>query len=210
MELTCVDRDGFRDVDSIETDALKFTFGEEVGNWLIGIIRVESEPGLAAWGGFGRVRNKTEIEMRPDYSPRNLWWLGVFIHEAAHIWQRNTGCNRTGETDYRYSRSQLPTLRLGKEEHASAVQHWFYVKYGIENRLIGAPYQVDRFWVWRQVSFAFGYNEKNAPCVNGGFDRLLKLIKAWDPVIDDIRNPDHMTDSICNRAEVPYPAGLGW
>ena len=217
MELMCADETGFRSVNDIETDALKFTFGEEVGNWLIGTIKIKIDPDLLRRGYFAVVEdrvngefNQTQMKLRPDYSVENLWWLGVFIHEASHIWQRNTGCNRTGETDYRYTRSQLPTLRLGKEEHASAVQHWFYVKYGIENRLIGAPYQVDRFWVWRQVSFAFGYNEKNAPCVNLGFDALQKIITAWDPVIEDIRDPAHMEDSICNRAEVPYPAGLGW
>lgn len=199
MKLICVEKDGFRDPNKIEEAALRFTFGEKVGNWLIGIIRVEYEPILAAEKGsvLGRVANKTEIEMRSDYNSYNLWWLSIFIHEAAHIWQRNTGCNRTGETDYRYFYTQLPTLRLGKEEHASAVQHWFYGKFGIKHNLFRTEDHIA--FLRRIILLVFGFEPADEPSVILDLDGLEQLLEVWDPVLDDIRDPKHMTDSICDR-----------
>ena len=59
----------------------------------------------------------------------NGW--GLSIHEAAHIWQKNTNRHRggTGGVDYDYNASQLASLNLKREEHARAVQDWFIATY---------------------------------------------------------------------------------
>ena len=139
MELICPDEEGFRPVNDRETDALEYTFGVEVGNFLIDIIKIEYDPILVTIPKKGRVRTDTEIKLRSEYNPENLRWLGIFIHEAAHIWQRETKRHRTGESgkNYRYSKAQVRTLNLEKEQHARAVQDWFYVNYGIKSGLIG-------------------------------------------------------------------------
>ncbi len=209
MELICTDGDGFRSVNKRETDALKFTFGVEVGNWLIGIIKVQYEPILAESGGLGQVGNQTEIEMRSDYNPSHLGWLAVFIHEAAHIWQRNTGCNRGGQfdnpRDYRYYYTDFPKLTLKVEEHASAIGDWFYVKYGLERGVFRT--QDLKNLAWRRILKGFGFEWHDWSEVKHGLDALEELAEVWEPVIKDIRDPKHMTDSICTREEAPHPAG---
>ena len=69
-----------------------------------------------------------------------LYWLGVFIHEATHIWQNNTGRYRggTGGVDYNYNVSQLASRNLKREEHAQAVQDWFTASYGVSKNLVPA------------------------------------------------------------------------
>ena len=44
MALICVDEDGFRRVNEREKDALRFTFGKAVGDYLIDIIKIEYDP----------------------------------------------------------------------------------------------------------------------------------------------------------------------
>ena len=81
--------------------------------------------------------------------------MGIFIHEAAHIWQRRqdavTGKVRAGR-DYEYWHEQLPDLgKLKVEEHASAVEHWFYVTYGITKGLANWSNVEDRDWLWQVI-----------------------------------------------------------
>ena len=122
---------------------MRFTFGEDTGNFLIGKIDIQFNPEV----GGGRVPGDSSriIELNPDYDSGELYWLSIFIHEATHIWQKNTGRYRDGlgdkEKDYFYNFSQLSTLDLKNEEHASAVADWFFVTYGLENGMIGAEGQ---------------------------------------------------------------------
>ena len=200
MELICADETGFRSVNDREAEALKYTFGVAVGNRLIKIIRVKIDPDLLRRGYLAVVENtvhgkfnQTEIKMRSDYSVENLWWLGVFIHEAVHIWQRNTGLHRGGTRekprDYRYYHHQLPDLILKVEEHATAVQDWFYVNYGVKNGLVDGSYQITRLWLWRKILLAFGQDN---PRVNLGLEELQQLVAMWAPVINEIRDPIHL------------------
>ena len=197
MELICTDRNGFRRVNNREVDALKYTFGVEVGNFLIENIKIEYNPTLVTIGEkgkAGRVVNDKEIQMRSDYNPENLKWLGIFIHEAAHIWQRETERHRGGRggENYRYYHPQLPTLKLEREEHAEAVRDWFYVNYGITSGLIGRANQIDREWVWRRILKAFGFDWDDSADVRLGLDELQRLVKRWTPVIEEIRNPNYL------------------
>ena len=196
MELICTDRNGFRRVNKREADALKYTFGVSVGSFLIYIINIEYDPTLAKISKKGRVRTDREIQMRSDYDPENLRWLGVFIHEAVHIWQRETDRHQegTGGEDYTYNYTQLPTLKLKIEEHAKAVQDWFYVNYGIESGLIGRTNQIDSEWVWRQILKAFGFDWDDSADVRLGLDELQRLVKRWTPVIEEIRDPKHLPE----------------
>ena len=192
MELICVKRDGFRRVNEREKDTLRFTFAKAVGDYLIDIIKIEYDPSLAAIRKKGRVRNDKEIQMRSDYNPENLKWMGVFIHEAVHIWQRETDRHREGKggENYEYKHTQLPDLELEVEEHASAVQHWFYVTYGITKGLVDAPGQPSREWVWGKILEAFGFDKNDVAAFQS--DVLKQLLEIWRPVIEDIRNRDHV------------------
>ena len=139
MELICTDRNGFRSVNDREAYALRYTFGVMVGSFLINTIKIKYDPPLLDESRDGRVISKTEILMQSNYNSEGLDWLGGFIHEVTHIWQRNTGLHREGKSgeNYEYDYKQLLSLDLEIEEHARAVQDWFYVSYGFEHRLIG-------------------------------------------------------------------------
>ena len=206
MALICVDEDGFRGVNEREKDALKFTFGRTVGNCLIDIIRVEYDPDLARTENCGKVKNKvkkkdnkTYISMKSDYGPppmrsgpnySGLIWLGCFIHEAAHIWQRNTGLRQEGEggTNYEYDDEELPELKFEVEQHASAVQDWFIVKYGVKSGLADLTNPNIYRYIWTPIFKVFEYDIKHL----SGFspDQLQQIIGVWDPVIEEIRDPD--------------------
>ena len=207
----------FRRVNEREKDALRFTFGHVVGKCLIDIIKVEYDPSLVQEPHFGEVKdkvkgkyNKAHISMQSDYDPESydmngLWWLAYFIHEAAHIWQRNTGLHQEGRKerskDYTYYRQQLPGLTLKVEEHAEAVKDWFFVNYGIDTGLVDLKNHNQTDWLWKVILEAFGFEGGDLPprtdpqngresAVNVGLDALQELTEIWDPVIEEIRDPD--------------------
>ena len=142
--LRFVDPTGLRAVNNIERGALIFTFGWEVGEYLASRINIEfpddlTKGGIVLYRVDGK-KNVNEIHLHKDYdlSTKNrLYWLGIFIHEATHIWQRNTGRHQggTGGVDYNYNPSQLAALNLKVEEHAQAVQDWFTASYGVSKNL---------------------------------------------------------------------------
>ena len=151
--LAFIDPTGLRPVDEIERDALTFTFGDDVGNYLADLIDIQFDENVET----GRVpnyvdgkRNVSRIEFNPAYGDDSRFWLGTFIHEATHIWQRNTGLHRgRADGDYEYTLDQLHSLDLNIEEHASAVQQWFIANYAYTHGLIGdAPGQVPADYVW--------------------------------------------------------------
>ncbi|MYE88625.1 hypothetical protein F4X33_06485 [Candidatus Poribacteria bacterium] len=139
--LRFVDPTGLRAVNAREKDALRFAFGQEVGNFLIGKIDIQFDPNVQ--GGLVRADTLSEIRLNPAYKSGNLTWLSKFIHEATHIWQKNTGRYwvAANEKDYNYNFRQLASLNLKAEEHAQAVEDWFFVSYGLQNRMIGAEGQ---------------------------------------------------------------------
>ena len=82
---------------------------------------------------------KNKIYLKGGYSENNLDNLSTFIHEATHIWQRRTELHRDkGDGNYKYTDGQLVTLELSNEEHAEAVQNWFYVTWGLKAGQIDA------------------------------------------------------------------------
>ena len=202
MELICTDRYGLRRVNDLETEALEFTFEQDVGRWLKDIIEVRYQPYAAERGALGFVRNETYIEMRSDYDPEGLGWIGVFIHEAVHIWQWNTNCFRDFEKDYTYYVEQLPNLMLKAEEHASAVQDWFIVKFGIEHEVFNTEARIQ--WAWNTILPTFTLTQASWEKV-AGLERNLAnlefLIEIWDPVIEDIRRPEYARGSKCELKE---------
>ena len=194
MNLFCVDKDGFRRVNDREREALIYTFGTDVGGFLVRIIRIEYDPNLITFGKRGkrgRVVNDREIKMRSEYDPELLRWLGIFIHEAAHIWQRETECHRGGEggKNYDYLENQLLSLELEREEHASAVQDWFYVNYGIDSGMIDGKRQVDGPWLWQRILPVFGRDPDTDPDAWSDAPKLRTYIGAsYDRVITEIRD----------------------
>ena len=143
--LKFVDPTGLRGVNAEEQAALDHTYGSIVGGHLGQRINIEFSDN-PAFDGFvapytldGK-RNLYEIHLHEDYDETNLFWLTVFIHEATHIWQKNTGryARDQGGDDYDYHVSQLYTRNLKSEEHAQAVEDWFAATYGASKGLIPA------------------------------------------------------------------------
>ena len=131
-----IDPDGLRAVNDEERLALEHAFGQDVADFLRLIIDIEIVEDLEKKGKVPKYNkhgniNLTEIKLRKGYSASKLEWLGIFIHEVAHIWQKNTNRHRggTGGVDYDYNASQLASLSLKREEHAQAVQDWFIATY---------------------------------------------------------------------------------
>ena len=141
--LRFVDPTGLRGVTAEEQAALDYTYGSIVGGHLGQRINIEFPDNFTKAGRVPRYtldgkRNLYEIHLHEDYDETNLFWLGIFIHEATHVWQKNTGRYRGGE-DYDYDVSQLDSLDLKREEHAQAVQDWFTASYGVSKNLIAVP-----------------------------------------------------------------------
>ena len=179
----------FRPVNKREAEVLKFTFGTIVGSFLINIIRIGYDSTLPS---DARTISNTQILLKPDYNPEHLRWLGNFIHEAVHIWQRNTGRHREGVPgeNYEYNLPQLHSLGLKIEEHAMAVQHWFNVNYGIKHSLIG-PFanQLGLDYLQAVIRNVRGGGPQAKPSKN----YLLRFTKIYYAhLIEEIRNPCHI------------------
>ncbi len=155
VTVTSIQTTGPRGVNHIEGQALKLTFGEDVGEFLIGQIIIKFPDGLKR----ARVptldergnTNVTEIDLKGDHDLAKLGKLGTFIHEATHIWQRNTGLHQegVGGRDYEYTLDQLLSLDLKVEKHAHAVQGWFIANYAYTHGSIGdGPGQFPASFVW--------------------------------------------------------------
>ena len=208
MELICVDRSGSRRVNNREAEALVYTFGVAMGRFLIDTIRIRYVPNppsnaVVRWfignkRGYVAPLETSEIQMQSDYDPENLRWLGLFIHEATHIWQAHTWHNIGDwiKPNYDYSAEELDSIdSLGLEQFPSAVQDWFYVNYGLEACLIGkyneiGDYtQVDTGWVWDRMTKVF----TNKYYKRGSGEELEVLQSKINPryrsVIDRIRKP---------------------
>ncbi len=134
--LAFVDPTGLRGVNAEERLALEHTFGQDTADFLASIIDIEIVEDLDVAGRVPKYNkhgniNLTEIKLHKDYSTSSLNWLGLFIHEATHIWQKNTDRHRggTGGVNYDYNANQLASLNLEREEHAQAVQDWFIATY---------------------------------------------------------------------------------
>ena len=150
----------FRRVNKREDEVLKFTFGTRVGNFLSAIITIRYDSTIPKPGRT----IKTKILLKPSYNSEHLYWLGIFIHEAAHVWQFITGHHREGKggKDYVYGYQHLLALDLKIEEHAKAVQDWFNITYGLEHSLISdEPNQPDKLTsgeIWNPVIKALGFD----------------------------------------------------
>ena len=148
-----------RPVEGQEIAALIFTFGQEVGDYLASQISLVFSPEILDSTGAsirGSLLSDTEIELVSDFNPYNVADLGMFIHEATHVWQRHTGLHLgtswlpdRSRRDYEYTLDQLHSLNLNQEEHALAVQQWFIANYAYTYGLIGdGPGQVSADFVW--------------------------------------------------------------
>ena len=187
-------------MNSLEREALLHTFGDWTGNYLINVIDVQIDAGVEG----GQVRNNTQIFLNPLYvtdgeNGADLGWLSVFIHEAAHIWQRHTGLHgggRGGE-DYVYNTAQLMNLDLKKEEHASAVQDWFFVSYGLKKGLIGGDAKTSFAGAWGALFTSMGWDKEAISTLNLHADhwKSSEYLGAhvnyfYKRVVEEIKNPN--------------------
>ena len=194
-----------RPVRGQEITALTFTFGQEVGDYLASqIVLVFSPEILNSDGRSVRGKNvsDTEIELPLDYNPSNLGDLGMFIHEATHIWQRHTGLHRgksrlldSGTRDYGYTLDQLHSLNLNREQHAMAVQQWFIANYAYTYGLIGdSPSQTFINLLWGEpLHQVLGIAQKHFdkdPKENIPVSARIWLINVhYERLINQIRDP---------------------
>ena len=148
-----------RCVNSVEKQALIYTFGTDVGEELAGLIEIRFNenvetgriPHYVDFDGDGvKEMNDRRIEFNTTHNTGSVFWLGNFIHEATHIWQRNTGLHRgRANNDYNYTLDQLLSLNLNLEEHALAVEVWFAANYAYTNGPIGdGPGQLSTDLAW--------------------------------------------------------------
>ena len=184
---------GRRNVSGIEEAALTLTFGDDVDGYLVGEIEIVYSPKILNSAGEpirGKVISDTEIQLISDYNPSNLVDFGIFIHEAAHIWQRQTDLHRgKAYGDYDYTLDQLHDLTLNREEHASAVEDWFVANYAYTHGLIGnGPGQVLAHSVWRDPLYrVLGYSW-DAIYQTPDSEKIRIINAHYKRLIDQIRN----------------------
>ncbi|MYE88628.1 hypothetical protein F4X33_06500 [Candidatus Poribacteria bacterium] len=198
-----IDPTGLRRVNAREKDALMFTFGYEVGNFLASRINIKFVDGLPRGGRVPHYtldgkRNTSEIWLRLSYDENSLYWLGAFIHEATHIWQRQTNRHRdgVGGRDYDYDANQLASRNLKIEEHAKAVQDWFVAVYGSKNNLISDAPHLQRTHltpgeVWGDTLGRLGFDSADRDV----FDTRTKLSiinNAYAPILQEIRQTRYL------------------
>ncbi len=191
--LAFIDPTGLRPVNEVERDALIFTFGEETGTFLAGVIDIVFSPEIRDSNGDsvrGRVLSDTQIELVSDYSSDNVGDLGMFIHESTHIWQRHTGLHRgtsvkpDGNRDYDYTLDQLHSLNFNMEEHALAVQQWFVANYAYTHGLLD---QLPAGFAWGEpLHQVLGYSQEAIRdtrdsvkiwVINVHYERLMNQIR---------------------------------
>ena len=188
-----------RGVNSVEKQALIYTFGTDVGEELAGLIEIRFNenvvtgriPHYVDFDGDGvKEMNDRRIEFNTTHNTGSVFWLGNFIHEATHIWQRNTGLHRgRADGDYNYTLDQLLSLDLNLEEHALAVEVWFVSNYAYTNGLIGdGPGQLSTGYVWGgTLQSILGYS----PAVIGGMpdSEKIRVINFYHKrLINEIRD----------------------
>ena len=198
-----VDPKGLRAVNDRERDVLTFTFGLEVGNFLASRINIEFTDNISRGGRVPNYtldgkRNTNEIWLKPNYNENSLYWLGVFIHEATHIWQLQTNRHRegVGGQDYGYDANQLASRNLEIEEHAKAVQDWFVAVYGSKYNLLSDAIPLPRNHltfdeVWDHTLGRLGFDNVDREV----FDTRTKLSiinHAYAPVLQEIRQTGYL------------------
>lgn len=180
-----------------EIEALKFTFGNTVGEYLIGVIRIVKE-------GEENDGN-TLVIVDEDYDPANLGSLVLLIYKATRVWQQETGRHKGKQGRINYNYTQLYGLeldRLNTWQHAGAVQDWFYVNYGIETGMVSHDETraiFERLWkrMFKILKLDPGYRPYFGDDPRGGQDRTLQqtVNNHYGCVIEEIRNPELLPES---------------
>ena len=174
-----------------EERALRFTFGDTVGNFLIENIEIGE--------GEGDAKNPNEVLLPPDYSSQDLSDLGDFIGKAVRVWQRDTGRyhQRKGGADYNYRQlfelkefndRRHGRLNLNGRQHVRAVQDWFLVSYGNLHSLIGTGGHMSRDELWDKILPILGV-KLDKPTERFPYDNSLQQIvnNHYGCVIKEIR-----------------------
>ena len=126
-------------------------------------------------------------------------WLSTFIHEATHIWQRQTNRHRegVGSRGYDYTASQLASGNLKVEQHAQAVQDWFTATYGVSKNVLPADGFISDpantvYWkdVWvdtlgRAGASSTGNITQNIRTINMRYNPVLKEIRQTRYLLTD-------------------------
>ena len=192
-----------RCVNSVEKQALIYTFGTDVGEELAGLIEIRFNENVATgriphyvdFDGDGvKEMNDRRIEFNTTHNTGSVFWLGNFIHEATHIWQRNTGLHRgRADGDYNYTLDQLLSLDLNLEEHALAVEVWFAANYAYTNGPIGdGPGQLSTDLAWGgSLQSILGYSHDAIGSMPDS--EKIRVINFYHKrLINEIRDSTHL------------------
>ena len=187
-----------RSANNREITALTFTFGGEVGKFLADTIKIGE--------GSRETISKTQMLLPRNYNAENLFWLGMFIHEAARIWQQNTGRYTQYEGGNIYDNEQVHSSGLSSGQYALAVRDWFYLNYGNEYGLIGTgPNQMplDRLRtiiLGVEVKYQPKFRSRNR---GGDIAALLQTVNnRHGRVIKEIRDPKLLQRGIRTRQQI--------
>ena len=185
-----------RGVNNIEREALIYTFGDAVGEELAGLIDIRFDEDVVSGQIPNTVngdRNVSRIEFNPAHNTGSVFWLGIFIHEATHIWQRNTGLNLgRAYGDYTYTLDQLHSLTLNKEEHALAVQDWFTAHYAYTNGIGNGPGKLSADSAWGgSLQAVLGYSQE-AIGKMADSEKIRVINAHYKRLIDQIRDSTHL------------------
>ncbi len=199
--LKFIDPTGLRKVNGIELYALKYTFGEWIANYLADEIDIELT--TLPSGIAGRVTSSTQILLKSSYDlyqkdrTKALKDLSVFIHEATHIWQRHTNLHRggTGGQNYQYTVQELHSLDLQIEQHAEAVQNWFFVSFGLHSEAITNAWDgwnhlyQNNLYIKGLVDDAVNKKQQNSLNWTSLLNLQLQVDQDYANVLNQIRNP---------------------
>ena len=186
---------GFRRVNQREAMALVYTFGGEVGGFLIGTIEIGE--------GSGDIVSKTQMLLPPTHNSEDLFWLGVFIRKAARIWQQRTRRYGSGKRGENYNFTQLQSLTLTGDQHSKAVLDWFYINYGMDYCRIGSgANQLTWPWVRDPVFRGMGVNLNSNL---GRVDVLRRVKRHYAHLIEEIRDPQPILHKPIPVWDLPIP-----
>ena len=89
--------------------------------------------------------------------------------------------------DYQYTVLQLDSLDLKREEHAVAVQDWFFVSYGLASGWLDSPQEG-----WRRIAPRLGIDSEvvNSGVWNTNWFLNFVVQGNYGLLIDEIRNPN--------------------
>ncbi len=139
---------GPRSFSPLERDAFDLVFWDSINVADLEIQIVESLEG--AFARYDRANRRVRIAANQfphtdnlntnsyrgntdEFKPGNMWYLNTLIHECTHDWQAEKNLFMAPlKGEYSFTREDLLSLFLGREQHASAAATWFVIGWQLQ------------------------------------------------------------------------------